>query len=168
MRTKWILGLFVALALVAGIAGTGWTQVYTGSISGRANDQTGAMLPGVTVTLTSDRLLQPQSAITTETGAYRFTELPVGTYTLTFELPGFQRFVREGIIVNSGSNTPVNAQLSISQVAETVTVSGESPVVDTRKTGIPETFTHDRLENIPTARDPWVILEQTPGMVMDR
>jgi hypothetical protein len=168
MKFKWLFGLSVALALIAVTAGTGWTQVYTGSISGRVNDQTGAVLPGVAVTLSSERLLKPQTATTSDTGAYRFTELPVGMYTLTFELPGFQKFVREGIIVNSGANTLVNAQLAISQVAETVTVSGESPVVDVRQTGIPERFDNARLENIPSARDPWVIIEQTPGMVMDR
>ena len=168
MRSMRVFGFLGVVLFVLAVAGTGWAQIYTGSVSGRVNDQTGATLPGVSVTLAGAKLLQPQSAVTTETGAYRFTELPVGTFTLTFELAGFQKLVREGIIVNSGLNTNIIAQLAISQVAETVTVSGESPVVDVRKTGIPETFDNNRLENIPSARDPWVIIEQTPGMVMDR
>ena len=168
MQIKRLWSLLAALALVLGVAGRGWAQIYTGSISGRATDQSGAVLPGVSVTLTSEKLLQPQSALTADSGAYRFTELPIGTYTLVFELAGFQGLVREGVLVNAGANTLITAQLAISQVTETITVSGESPVVDTRQTGIPERFDNERLENIPSARDPWVIIEQTAGMVMDR
>ena len=163
--SKW-RGLAVACMVFLGASA--WAQVYTGSISGRVADQTGAVMPGVSVTISSNKLLQPQTGVSAESGAFRFSELPIGTYTVTFELAGFQKLVRENIIVAAGQNVQVNLQLSLSQVAETVTVSGESPTVDVRQTGIPESFNRDRLENIPTARDPWVILEQTPGMVMDR
>lgn len=145
-----------------------WAQVYTGTIAGRVNDQTGAVLPGATVTLTGPRLLAPQVAVTTESGAYRFADLPVGTYSVKFELAGFQTVVREGLILNAGATVTVTVQLGLAQVAETVTVSGESPIVDVRETGLPQTFDRARLEDIPSARDPWVVLEQTPGMVMDR
>jgi hypothetical protein len=151
-----------------GVAGLARAQVYTGSLSGRVVDQTNAVLPGVTVTLGSERLLQQQTAVSSSTGAYRFAELPVGAYTVRFELVGFKTVVREGLRVSAGADVQVNVGMALSQVAETVTVSADSPVVDMKKTGIPESFGRDRLENIPTARDPWVILEQTPGMVMDR
>jgi hypothetical protein len=143
-------------------------QVYTGTIAGRITDQTGAVLPGVSVTLTANVLIRPELAVSSSTGAYRFAELPIGTYSLTFELPGFQTLVREGIILTAGSTQTINAQLGIAEIQETITVSGESPVVDVRQTGIPEAFENERLENIPTARDPWVILEQTPGMAMNK
>lgn len=163
---------FLSYAAVAALGlMTAWgaaAQVYQGSIAGRVIDQTGAVLPGVTVTITSDRLLQPQSAVTTETGAYRFAELPIGTYTVTCELAGFQTVVQEGVIVAAGATVTLNTQLAVSAVVETITVTGESPIVDVRQTGLPESFNRNRLENIPSARDPWVILEQTPGMVMDR
>ncbi len=87
---------------------------------------------------------------------------------MTFELPGFQTLIREGINLRAGATQTINGELGIAELQETVTVSGESPVVDVRQTGIPESFENERLENIPSARDPWVILEQTPGMVMDR
>jgi hypothetical protein len=145
-----------------------FAQIYTGTIAGRVTDQTGATLPGVTVALTSPVLLAPQEVVTTETGAFRFAELPVGTYVATFQMAGFNTLVREGLILTGGMTLPLNVQLELAQVAETVTVTGESPVVDVRNTGIPESFDNERLEGVPSARDPWVIIEQTPGMVMDR
>ncbi len=87
---------------------------------------------------------------------------------MTFEMPGFQTLIRENVILQSGATQTINAELGLAQVSETVTVSSESPVVDVRETGIPQAFDNERLENIPSARDPWVILEQTPGMLMDR
>jgi hypothetical protein len=162
------LTCLVALGLALSVGSTAYAQVYTGTIAGRVTDQTGAVLPGVTVTITSDVLIQPESAVTSETGSYRFAELAIGTYTVTFELPGFQTLIREGIILTAGSTQTINGELGIAELQETITVSGESPVVDVRQTGIPESFENERLENIPTARDPWVILEQTPGMLMDR
>ena len=156
----------IALLLIVSVSA--FAQVYTGTIAGKVMDQTGAVLPGVTVTLNGPKLLQPQVAIVSATGAYRFADLPVGTYSVTYELSGFQTLVREDLILNAGATVTVNVQLGLAQVTEVITVSGESPVVDVRETGIPQTFDRARLENIPSARDPWVILEQTPGMVMDR
>jgi len=160
--------LIVVLCLALGVALTADAQVYTGTIAGRVEDQTGGVLPGTTVTISSNVLIQSESAVTSGTGAYRFAELPIGTYTVTFELPGFKTLVREGIILTAGSTQTINVELEISNVAETVLVSGESPVIDVRQTGIPESFTRERLENIPTSRDPWVILQNTPGIVVDR
>lgn len=157
-----------ALVLILGVSGGLYAQLYTAAIDGRVTDQTGAVLPGVNVTITSPVLIRPQMATTTETGAYRFAELPIGTYTITFELAGFQTVIREGIILTAGMTATVNAELGLAQVAETVTVSGESPVVDLRATNVAESFDNQRLENVPTSRDPWVIIEQTPGIVMDR
>ena len=165
MRHQRTLALLVTLLLT--MVSASWAQ-NTGSIVGQAVDPTGAVIPGVTVTLDSESLLQPLQAVTTETGRYRFTELPIGTYTVTFELSGFQTVVREDIILTAGRTITVNAEMALSAVQETVTVSGKSPVVDVRQTDIAVSFDRERLEEIPTARDPWVILEQSPGVVMDR
>jgi hypothetical protein len=158
-------GMFVCLMLLAGVVPVG-AQVSTGEIFGRVTDGTGAVLPGVTVTLSGPALIQPQTAVTSETGAYRFPRIPIGTYLVSFELAGFKKNVRDGIVIQAGFNAEIDSKLEISTVQETVTVSGQSPVVDTRSTTLSASFTRDQLETIPTARDPWVVLQQTPGMVM--
>src|SRR5947207_11948508 len=159
------IGVILCL-IVAAHAAAARAQVSTGEILGKATDTTGAVLPGVTVTLTSPALIQPMVAVTTETGAYRFPSIPLGTYLASFELTGFKKYVRSDIIIQAGFNAEVNARLEISTVQETVTVTGESPVVDTTSTTMSASFTKDMLETIPNARDPWGIIEQTPGMVM--
>src|SRR5256885_16614322 len=147
-------------------AGSARAQVSMGAVFGKVTDSTGAVLPGVTVTLSSPALIQPQTTVTVESGAYRFPRIPIGTYSVAFELTGFKKSVRDGIIIQAGFNAEIDTKLEISTVQETVTVSGESPVVDTRSTQLSASFSRDALETIPTARDPWVILQQTPGMVM--
>src|SRR4029450_9700847 len=99
---------------------------------------------------------------------YQFPRLSIGTYSVKFELAGFKTIVREGILVTVGFSAQVNVLMAISSVEETVTVTGESPVVDTRNTGTKQTFTNELLQTIPSARDPWVILQQTAGIAMDR
>jgi hypothetical protein len=159
------------LALVAALlmaAAPAWAQSQTGDIFGKVTDDSGAVLPGVTVTVTGPVLLQPLTATTSETGTFQFPRMAIGTYSVKFELPGFKTVVREGIQVTVGFNANVSTQLGVSTVQETVTVSGESPIVDTRETGTKQTFTNDMLQKIPSARDPWVILQQTAGIAMDR
>jgi hypothetical protein len=156
--------VFLAASLLTLCAASAAAQ--TQEVFGNVTDATGAALPGVSVTLSGAALIQPQSMVTLTTGAYRFANIPIGSYALTFELSGFQRVVREDIRVGTGFNAEINVRLQISTVQETVTVSGESPVVDTRATTTGATFSKEVLENIPTARDPWVILEQTPGILM--
>jgi hypothetical protein len=159
--------MLAALALVLG-ASSALAQSQTGEIFGKVTDESGAVLPGVTVTLTGPSLLQPQVATTTETGSFQFPRLSVGTYTVKFELPGFKTVVKEGIAVTVGFSANVTTQLGVSSVQETVTVTGESPVIDTKQTGTKQTFTLEYLQSIPSARDPWVILQQTAGIAMDR
>jgi len=160
--------VIAVLAVLTVLAGTATAQVQTGEITGRVTDDTGAVLPGATVTLTSPALIQPQTAMSSETGSFRFPLIPIGTYTLKFELPGFKTIVREGIQVTIGFTAQVNQQLGISTVQETVTVSGESPIVDTKATTARTTFDLDSLQNIPSARDPWVMLQRVPNISMDR
>src|SRR5574338_577520 len=130
-------------------------QVQTGEITGRITDNTGAVLPGVTVTLTGPALIQAQTAVTSATGSYQFPSIPIGTYSVKFELPGFKTVIREGVQVTIGFTAQINQQLEISTVEETVTVSGESPIVDTKNTTERTTFNLETLQNIPSDRDPW-------------
>ena len=162
-----VTAILAVLALLVG-AIPALAQVQTGEITGRVSDDTGAVLPGATVTLTSPVLIQAQTATSSETGSFRFTLIPIGTYSVKFELPGFKTVVREGIVVNIGFTAQINQQLAISTVQETVTVSGESPIVDTKATTARTTFDLDSLQNIPSARDPWVMLQRVPNISMDR
>ena len=159
----------VASVLMIGLgASAAVAQQQTGEIYGRAADNTGAVLPGATVTVAGPALIQPRVAITSEAGTYRVPELPIGTYTVTFELAGFRTVALPDIRVTIGFRAQVNGNLELSTVQETVTVTGASPLVDSRETGTSSTFDLETLQNIPSARDPWVMLERTPGIFMDR
>ena len=98
-------------------------------------DASGAVLPGVTVTASSPVLLQPLVAVTSETGSYQFPQIPIGTYTVQFELGGFRTVLHENVRIEIGFSAQVNAQLEIGAIAETVEVSGAAPLVDIRDTG---------------------------------
>ena len=161
MRVRVIVLALVALFATSALA---TAQNPTGQIFGKVVDQSGAVMPGVTVTLTSPILLQPQTAVTSETGSYQFPSLEANTYAVKFELSGFKTVVNEGIVITAGFSAQVNAQLAVSTVQETITVTGASPIVDTKETGTKQTFTTELLQSIPSARDPWVILQQTAGV----
>ena len=158
----------LSLALLLVCAAVAHAQQQTGDIFGKVTDQSGGALPGVTVTITAPNLLQPLIAVTSETGTYQFPRLAIGTYEVRFELAGFKSVVNQGILVTVGFSAQINAQMGISAVQETITVTGQSPIVDTRETGTKQTFTNELLQSIPSARDPWVILQQTAGIAMDR
>src|SRR3954469_23010596 len=159
--------LLAALALALCVSPV-WAQSQTGEVFGKVTDDSGAVLPGVAVTLSGSSLLQPLVATTSETGSFQFPRLDVGSYNVKFELPGFKTVIKEGIRVTVGFSANVSTQLSVSAVQETVTVTGETPIVDTKQTGTKQTFTLEQLQQIPSARDPWVILQQTAGIAMDR
>ena len=166
MIRRFAIGVF-AMTLILGVS-VASVQAQTGEIFGRVTDTSSGVMPGVTVTLASPVLLQPQVAVTSETGSYRFPLIPIGIYSVSFELPGFRTVVRDGIRIELGFNAQINATMEISSVEETITVSGETPVVDTRDTGKTSRFNQEALQGVPSARDPWVIIEQTPGVAMDR
>lgn len=166
MRVKGIVAAAVT-ALVC-MAGAAVAQQQTGAILGRVVDNSGGVLPGVMVTITGPALIQPRVLTTSETGTYRAPDLPIGSYTVRFELPGFRTVVREDIRLTIGFNAEVNATLEVSAIEETITVTGESPLVDTKSTTARTAFDLETLQNIPSARDPWVMLERTPSIAMDR
>ena len=88
------------------------------------------MLPGVTVTATSPELIQPSVVVTDETGLYRLNNLPPGNYVIQAELAGFATTRRENILVRAGQTFTLDIQLGLSTLAETITVSGESPMIE--------------------------------------
>ena len=135
-----------------------------GSIFGKVTDSTGGVMPGVTVTVAGTGLQQPLVAVTGATGTYQFPNVPIGTYGVTFELEGFKKSVRSNIKIDSGFQAAVDQKLEIGNKTEEVMVSAAPPVVDTKKTTTGGTFTKEILENIPSARDPWQIINMTPGV----
>jgi hypothetical protein len=140
----------------------------TGEIYGKVNDLSGAALPGVMVTLTGPALLQPLTATTSRAGTYRFPRLPIGAYTITFELAGFKMLIRAGIAVEIGFKAALNATLEASRARDTITFTGASPVVDLRGISQGARYSLDALQKLPTARDPYSVLDQTPGITMER
>src|SRR6186997_2853372 len=121
MRVRFTAAI-AALALLLG-AVSARAQSQTGEIFGKVTDESGGVLPGVVVTLTSPILLQPLTATTSETGSYQFPSLPIGTYTLKFELGGFKTIVQEAVQITVGFSANISPQLGVSAVQELVTVT---------------------------------------------
>src|SRR5262245_4489466 len=162
--------MIVALSLVLFAHGAAAQTVTstTGAINGTVTDATKAVLPGVTVTLSGAAMMGTSTALTDQSGAFRFSTLPIGDYKLLFELAGFATVAREGIHVSVGFTATVNAELSPGAVAESITVSGASPVVDMQATKVGSTLDSQRLAELPGSRDAWAVAAQTPGVSMSR
>jgi hypothetical protein len=167
-RVKFVVvGVILALASATGA----WAQTVsstTGAINGKAADETGAALPGVTVTVVSESMQGTRTTVTGADGSYRVPAVPPGTYKLTFELAGFGTVVRDGIIVGLGFTATINADMKVASLQETVTVSGQSPVVDVTSTTSATTFGEEKLAALPNARDFWAILAASPGIQLTR
>src|SRR5215475_9704433 len=121
--------VFLVVLLLA-FAGNLSAQEFTGNVNGRVNDDSAAVIPGVNVTLRSPAMQGERAAVSDESGSYRFILLAPGTYSVKFELPGFRSVIREGVVVEVGRTTTINISLQVATLAEAVTVTGESPVVD--------------------------------------
>jgi hypothetical protein len=156
----------IAIAVIVGVPHAA-AQV-SGSINGTVTDNTGAILPGVTVTATSAALMGPRVAVTNDEGLYRFPTLPPGNYRVSYELGGFATVVREPIVVQVGFTATVAVQMQVASLTETVTVSGASPVVDVQNTNIQNNFTAEVLKEIPSARDIWSVIGLSPGVTVER
>ena len=123
------------------------------SIAGVVKDASGAVLPGVTVEATSPVLIEKaRTAVTDGAGQYRIVDLRAGTYTVTFTLAGFSAVRREGIELTGSFNATVNADLKVGALAETITVTAESPIVDTQSVRRQTTISSDLITAIPSAR----------------
>jgi hypothetical protein len=166
MRLVLLVPVFLGSALAAVSAQT--TSATTGAINGKVTDKTTAILPGVTVTIASPSLMGTRTAVTGDDGTYRFAAVPPGDYSVTFELSGFTTFRREDIRVALGFTATVNAELGVAALAENVTVTGASPVVDTQSTAITTNFDSRTLASLPSARDMWAILAESPAVSLSR
>ena len=140
-------------------------QSQTGNVYGDVKDDKGQPLPGVTLTLSGGGA--PAVQITDAQGQFRFVGVYPGTYRLEGSLDGFSPVVYEAVVVNLNRNTTLSLTMNAA-VAETITITAESPLLDARKITTGATVDKTELEKIPTARDPWVILQTTPGVLVDR
>jgi carboxypeptidase family protein len=164
------LGVFVVTCVLAPatLLAQGGGASSTGTIIGKVSDTSAAVLPGVTVTASSPAMMGVQTAITNAEGQYRFPAIPPGTYALTFELTGFTTRKNEGIEIRLGFTATVNVELALASLQETVTVTGESPVIDTSTTRVQQNFKLEQLQSMPNARDMWALLAVTPSVQMSR
>jgi hypothetical protein len=161
MKRNLLLGLALLLALAPGA----FAQISTGNIYGTVTDETGAVMPGATVTLRSD--LGTRTTTTGSQGGFRFLNLDRGRYNVAVTLTGFSTVSRD-VTVTTGENVTLDLGLRVAQLAETVTVTGETPLVDLKKRGTATTMTTEELSLVPSARDPWSVLKNVPGVLLDR
>ena len=156
--------IFVALALI--VSAAAYAQVGDGSLRGYARDESGAVLPGVTATATSDVIMAPRVAVSDGTGQYRIPNLPPGEYVLQFEMPGFATYRQEGIVLRAGANYTVDATLKISSVQETITVTAETPMLEIAQPSNVLNIEGEFQKEMPIqARNNWSdFLELTPGV----
>jgi len=162
----WAWAWIAALLVLASLAPALQAQQLVGNVFGYVADEQGGRLPGVTVTLTG--VGAPKVATTDARGEYRFLSLDPGNYTLVYELQGFGKVTKPDVQVSVNQNTNTSASLKISSVESSVVVRGEASLLDTHKVENGAVIDQEQLKSIPTARDPWVILQTVPGVQMDR
>src|SRR6266480_1545456 len=153
------------LFAIAGLTLLPATVFAQASIAGVVKDTSGAVLPGVTVEAASPALIEKtRSVVTDGTGQYRIETLRPGTYTVTFTLPGFSTVKREGIELTGAFVATVNGELKVGALEETITVTGETPVVDVQSAKVQQTVSKDIVAAIPSSRNAGGIQALIPGM----
>ena len=167
MRT-FVRGVIISALAVVCTAGAAFAQVQTGSLSIKAIDDQGAVMPGATVSITSPVLPRAVEGVTDSGGVFQVPGLTPGTYTIKVTLQGFQTFIRQDLVLQQSQTITVDAPMKVGAVAEAVTVKGESPVVDTRTVGSKTNIDSALLETTPGGKDIWNILEyKAPGVVVE-
>ena len=152
--------LVLSMSLVA--------QQRTGTIYGKIVDAERNPLPGVTVTLTGPQMAA-LTTVTSEVGMYRFPSVPPGAeYTVKAELQGFKTQTRGSIVVNIGSNAEITLVMEVGKLEEQVTVTAATPIVDSKKTTTSMNVSKEEMQSLPTARDPWVVMQLAPSIMLDR
>ena len=156
------VALLLLVVLVPAIA---LAQGQTGTIAGTVKDTTGLVLPGVTVEVSSPALIEKtRTAVTDGEGAYKIINLRPGTYSVTFTLTGFSSVKREGIELTSAFTASINADMKVGAVAETITVSGATPLVDTQNVVQKQTASREVMDALPTDRNFVSFAAMTPGV----
>jgi hypothetical protein len=159
---KSVLALFALAALVLVPA----AALAQASITGVVRDSSGAVLPGVTVEVSSDALIEKvRTAVTDGSGQYRIIDLRPGTYLVTFTLTGFSMVKRDGVELEGQLTATVNADLRVGALEETITVTGETPIVDVQSIRRQATITGDVVNSIPSSRAYGAIMQLIPSLI---
>src|SRR5687767_3950756 len=146
----------VATLFAASIASA---QLSTADLTGRVTDPSGAVLPGVTVTVTQTDTGLVRSTVSDESGTYLLTNLPIGPYRLEVTLSGFRSYVQTGIVLQVNSNPVFSAALQLGDVAETVTVVGVTPLVEIRNPAVGQVIDNARIQALPLeGRNPTALI----------
>src|SRR5690349_8129316 len=158
-RTSWLRLVFLLFVLLLPS-----TALAQGSISGLVKDTTGAVLPGVTVEAASPVLIEKlRTTVSDSSGRYQIIDLRPGSYTVTFTLPGFNTVKRDGVKVAGSGNVAVDADLRVGALEETVTVTGEAPVVDTQSITQQRVLNSEMVDALPSARNYFGLARMIPG-----
>ena len=137
-------------------------------LKGVIKDSEGLPLPGVSVSLTGT-LIAPMLTTTSQAGHFRFVKLPVASdYVLRCELGGFKTYTQEEIVVTFNQDINLNITMELARLEEQITVVGEAPVIDTKKAQVGVNISEEMIMDLPTARNPWVLMELIPGMLVDK
>jgi len=166
MNNRGARKMIFTFMLIISFVGLSFGQTITGKIDGVVTDDDGLQLPGVTITATSPAAMGTLTAITSDKGSFRFTNLPPGIYKLVFALDGFQTVERENIKVTINATATLKVPMKLITLEETVEVIAESPVIDVKKSGMSTNFAQEEIENIPAGRHSFAdIVKQVPGML---
>lgn len=168
MKTRWLAALLLLVVASASPVFAQGGAGSTGSIQGEVTDESGGVLPGVTVTVSGDAMMGTRTDTTNAQGIYRFLGLPAGTYTLKFNLAGFGEVSKAGVRIGIGVTANIAAKLGVQNLSETVNVSGEAPAVDTTATRVQTNYDKNQLDALPNARDMWSLLATTPAVSLNR
>src|SRR5437867_6363989 len=140
--------LFLVALILTLTSASAWAQA-TAELNGRVTDESGAVLPGVTVTATQTDTGFTRTAVTEGDGAYSLPNLPTGPYKLEVSLQGFKTYVQTGIVLQVGASPSINAVLGVGNLEETVAVEAAAPLVDVRSAGISEVVEQERIVELP-------------------
>jgi len=139
-----------------------------GAIKGVVKDMDGNPLPGVEVALTGSKIAS-MSSVTSEGGNFRFLNLPLADdYDLSLKIPGFKTYIQENMTVIFGRDINLTITMQQADIQEEVVVVSQAPVIDTKKAQVGVNFSNEMIMSLPTARNPWVIMEMMPGMLIDK
>jgi hypothetical protein len=143
-----------------------WAQQAASGIAGVVRDASGAVLPGVTVEAASPALIEKVRTVVTDgEGRYNIVGLPPGTYTVTFTLPGFNTLKREGIVLTAGFTAPITVEMPVGALEETLTVTGEAPLVDTQNIRQQSQISSELLSVLPSSKAAVnAVISLTPGV----
>jgi hypothetical protein len=163
-----LVSFLVCFALQTSTGAGQTVGAMTGTIHGTVTDSTGAVLPGVTIVISSTVLMGTRSTVTDAEGLYRFPALAPGEYTVVFMLDGFEAVRREGVYVALAFTATVNIEMPIATLQEKVIVGARAPTLDKHSTAIATTFDARQLANLPSARSMWAIQAATPAVYLPR